>query len=58
MSRARHRLRVLEAAAFLGLTALDEHLRTHGLGLLVVGVSVVVMCVATVALCRTSAVSG
>ncbi|MFC6012277.1 DMT family transporter [Nocardia lasii] len=42
------------AAAFLGLTALDEHLRTHGTGLLVVGVCVVVMCVATVALCRTS----
>lgn len=41
------------AAAFLGLTALDEHLRTDGAGLIVVAASVVVMCVATVALCRT-----
>ncbi len=45
------------AAAFLGLTALDEHLRTDGAGLLVVGACVAVMCVATVILCRTSAVS-
>ncbi|MGW6421880.1 DMT family transporter [Nocardia sp. NPDC055053] len=43
------------AAAFLGLTALDEQLRTDGAGLIVVAVSVVVMCVATVALCRTQA---
>ncbi|MFD6455491.1 MULTISPECIES: DMT family transporter [unclassified Nocardia] len=45
------------AAAFLGLTALDEHLRTSGLGLVVVGVCVVVMCAATVALCHTRAVT-
>ncbi|MDO3646989.1 DMT family transporter [Nocardia mangyaensis] len=45
------------AAAFLGLTALGEHLRTDGAGLLVVVICVVVMCVATVALCRTSAVA-
>lgn len=45
------------AAAFLGLTALGEHLRTDGAGLLVVVVCVVVMGVATVALCRTSAVA-
>ncbi|MFC9658993.1 DMT family transporter [Nocardia sp. NPDC127606] len=45
------------AAAFLGLTALNEHLRTSGLGLVVVGVCVVVMCAATVALCRTRAVT-
>lgn len=43
------------AAAFLGLTALDEQLRTDGAGLIVVAASVVVMCVATVALCRTQA---
>ncbi|MFC8382895.1 DMT family transporter [Nocardia sp. NPDC057272] len=45
------------AAAFLGLTALDEHLRTSGPGLVVVGVCVVVMCAATVALCHTRAVT-
>ncbi|MFD6396160.1 DMT family transporter [Nocardia sp. NPDC060249] len=45
------------AAAFLGLTALDEHLRTSGLGLVVVGVCVVVMCAATVDLCHTRAVT-
>ncbi|MGY0499943.1 DMT family transporter [Nocardia sp. FBN12] len=45
------------AAAFLGLTALDEHLRTDGVGLIVVGACVVVMCAATVALCRTRAVA-
>ncbi|MFE1592392.1 DMT family transporter [Nocardia sp. NPDC058705] len=45
------------AAAFLGLTALDEQLRTDGLGLVVVGACVVVMCAATVALCRTAAVA-
>ncbi|MFD3743643.1 DMT family transporter [Nocardia sp. NPDC058633] len=45
------------AAAFLGLTALDEQLRTSGIGLVVVGACVVVMCAATVALCRTRAVS-
>ncbi|MFD3702507.1 DMT family transporter [Nocardia sp. NPDC058658] len=45
------------AAAFLGLTALDEQLRTDGLGLAVVGACVVVMCAATVALCRTAAVA-
>lgn len=43
------------AAAFLGLTALGEQLRTDGAGLIVVAASVVVMCVATVALCRTQA---
>lgn len=46
------------SAAFLGLTALDEHLRTDGAGLLVVAGCVVIMIVATVALCRTSAVTG
>ncbi|WP_446222841.1 DMT family transporter [Nocardia sp. IBHARD005] len=45
------------AAAFLGLTALDEHLRTDGFGLVVVGACVVVMCATTVALCRTRAVT-
>ncbi|MGW0634498.1 DMT family transporter [Nocardia salmonicida] len=45
------------AAAFLGLTALNEHLRTNGFGLVVVGVCVVVMCAATVALCQTRAVA-
>ncbi|MEV0545930.1 DMT family transporter [Nocardia salmonicida] len=45
------------AAAFLGLTALNEHLRTNGFGLVVVGVCVIVMCVATVALCQTRAVA-
>ncbi|MEU4809081.1 DMT family transporter [Nocardia fluminea] len=45
------------AAAFLGLTALGEHLRTSGAGLVVVGACVVVMCAATVVLCRTGAVT-
>ncbi|MFD4458088.1 DMT family transporter [Nocardia sp. NPDC058480] len=45
------------AAAFLGLTALDEHLRTDGFGLVVVGACVMVMCAATVALCHTRAVT-
>ncbi|MEV4155059.1 DMT family transporter [Nocardia salmonicida] len=45
------------AAAFLGLTALNEHLRTNGFGLVVVGICVVVMCAATVALCQTRAVA-
>ncbi|TCJ95274.1 DMT family transporter [Nocardia alba] len=45
------------AAAFLGLTALDEQLRTSGFGLVVVGACVAVMCAATVALCHTRAVT-
>ncbi|MFD3508223.1 DMT family transporter [Nocardia sp. NPDC058666] len=45
------------AAAFLGLTALDEQLRTDGVGLVVVAACVVVMCAATVVLCRTRAVA-
>lgn len=43
------------AAAFLGLTALGEHLRTGRAGQIVVVVCVVVMCAATVALCRAQA---
>ncbi|MEV0060752.1 DMT family transporter [Nocardia sp. NPDC050718] len=43
------------AAAFLGLTALNEQLRTDGLGLVAVVTCVVVMCVATVVLCRSQA---
>ncbi|WP_280340565.1 DMT family transporter [Nocardia neocaledoniensis] len=43
------------AAAFLGLTALHERLRTDGAGLLVVAACVVVMCVTAVLLCRSQA---
>ncbi|MFE3543337.1 DMT family transporter [Nocardia sp. NPDC059177] len=45
------------AAAYLGLTALDERLRTGDTGLLVLAVCVVVMCVATVVLSRAQAPS-
>ncbi|MFC4128797.1 DMT family transporter [Nocardia rhizosphaerae] len=43
------------AAAFLGLTALHERLRTDSAGLIVVAGCVVVMCVSTVLLCRSQA---
>ncbi|GAA5049383.1 DMT family transporter [Nocardia callitridis] len=43
------------AAAFIGLTVLGEHFRTGTLGLIVVALTVLVMCVTTVALSRTQA---
>ncbi|WP_336083808.1 DMT family transporter [Nocardia sp. SSK8] len=43
------------AAAFLGLTALNEQLRTSDAGLLAIAVCVLVMCVATVVLSRAQA---
>ncbi|MEV0248254.1 DMT family transporter [Nocardia sp. NPDC050712] len=43
------------AAAFVGLTVLDERLRTTGLGFLAVAVAVIVMCVTTIRLSRTQA---
>ncbi|WP_420107294.1 DMT family transporter [Nocardia asteroides] len=43
------------AAAFLGLTALDERLRVGGPGLIVVVACVIVLCVTTVLLCRSQA---
>ncbi|MFB7874859.1 DMT family transporter [Nocardia sp. NPDC056064] len=43
------------AAAFLGLTALNEQLRTDGAGHLAIAVCVLVMCVATVVLSRAQA---
>ncbi|MGW5313826.1 DMT family transporter [Nocardia thailandica] len=46
------------AAAFLGLTALDEHLRTDAAGLVVVGLAVAVMCWTAVALAREQAAPG
>ncbi|MBF6140973.1 DMT family transporter [Nocardia farcinica] len=43
------------AAAFLGLTVLDERLRTDGFGLVVVVASVAVLCVTTVRLAHAQA---
>ncbi|MEU7764968.1 DMT family transporter [Nocardia sp. NPDC049190] len=43
------------AAAFLGLTVLDEHFRTNTLGLVVTGLAVIVMCATTIALSRSQA---
>ncbi|WP_194818506.1 DMT family transporter [Nocardia sp. XZ_19_385] len=43
------------AAAFLGLTVLDERLRTNGFGLFAIAVAVIVMCVTTIRLSRTQA---
>nr|WP_083884072.1 DMT family transporter [Nocardia higoensis] len=43
------------AAAYLGLTVLDESLRTDGLALVVVPVAVLVLCVTAVALARAEA---
>ncbi|MEU7632507.1 DMT family transporter [Nocardia sp. NPDC049220] len=43
------------AAAFLGLTVLDEHFRTNTLGLVVTGLAVIVMCATTLALSRSQA---
>ncbi|WP_169811664.1 DMT family transporter [Nocardia shimofusensis] len=43
------------AAAFLGLTVLDESLRTDGLALVVVPLTVIVLCAAAVALARAEA---
>ncbi|MFD0000522.1 DMT family transporter [Nocardia sp. NPDC127526] len=43
------------AAAFIGLTVLEERLRTGGFGLVVVGLTVIVMCAATVRLSRVQA---
>lgn len=45
------------AAAFLGLTALDEHLRTDTLGLLVVTICVAIMCWTAIALAHDQGAS-
>lgn len=42
-------------AAFLGRTVLNERLQAHGLGLVVTGLSVLVMCVTAVVLSRSQA---
>ena len=44
------------AAAYIGMTVLDERLRAVGGGLLVTIAAVVVMCVTAVALSRSEAV--
>lgn len=43
------------AAAFLGLTVLDERLRTSGFGIIAIAVAVIVMCATTIRLSRTQA---
>ncbi|WP_459960912.1 hypothetical protein [Nocardia sp. IFM 10818] len=43
------------AAAFIGLTVLEERLRTGGFRLVVVGLTVIVRCAATVRLSRVQA---
>jgi hypothetical protein len=43
------------AAAFIGLTVLDERLRTSTVGLVVTSLAVVVMCATTIALSRSQA---
>ncbi len=43
------------AAAFVGVTVLDERFRTNGFGLLVTALAVLVMCAATISLSRSQA---
>ncbi|WP_228001175.1 DMT family transporter [Nocardia australiensis] len=42
-------------AAFIGITVLEERLRTNGVGLVVIGITVIVMCVTTIQLSRVQA---
>lgn len=43
------------AAAFVGIAVLGERLRTNGFGFVVIGLAVIVMCIATVRLSRAQA---